>query len=165
VDFEITHAFAADLDDVADAILDEDYQRSLNDVGPLAERRLLDQSSGSDGTIVRRVRCVLDLEIRGPAKRFIGDSDPAWVEEATWRPEHDRWDWIIQPEAAEDLLDASGRIVLTESDGKTTRTVTGRVKVNVPLYGSKVERWIVDGLTDAYDEEADRLRAWLAGHA
>jgi hypothetical protein len=31
----------------------------------------------------------------------------------------------------------------------------------VPLYGGKVEGWIVDGLRAAYDEEADRLAEWL----
>lgn len=163
MDFEITHTFDADVDEVADAILNEDYQATLTDVRPLAERTLLDQSPTDDGTIVRRVRCVLDIEIKGPAKRFIGDSDPAWIEEATWHPDAHRWDWVIHPETAADLLSAGGRIELEESEGKTTRTVTGQVKVKVPLYGGRVERWIVDGLTEAYDEEAGRLADWLAG--
>ena len=39
--------------------------------------------------------------------------------------------------------------------------VTITVKVKVPLYGGKVEGWIVDGLEHAYAEEAERLQAWL----
>jgi Protein of unknown function (DUF2505) len=49
-----------------------------------------------------------------------------------------------------------------EADGeKTVRRVTGTVKVRVPLYGGKVEGWIVDGLERAYEEEAERLAEWL----
>jgi len=33
----------------------------------------------------------------------------------------------------------------------------------VPFYGSRVEGWIVKGMSDAYDEEAERLEAWLNG--
>ena len=38
----------------------------------------------------------------------------------------------------------------------------GMVKVSVPLYGGKVEGWIVEGIEQAYDEEAERLERWLA---
>jgi hypothetical protein len=35
------------------------------------------------------------------------------------------------------------------------------VKVNVPLYGGKVENLIIGGLERAYEEEAGRLREWV----
>ena len=49
----------------------------------------------------------------------------------------------------------------TTPTGRWSRTVTGEVKVRVPLYGGKVEGWIVNGVSRAYDEEAQRLAAWL----
>jgi hypothetical protein len=162
VDFEIEHFIDADPDAVAEALLDSDYQESLSGIGKLGERTLLSQDEQSDGVVIRRVRCSLGVD-PGPAKKFLGGSDPAWVEEARWDPETLCWGWTITPEVAGDLVSASGTIELEEdSEGLTLRRVTGHVKVKVPIYGSRVERVIVDGLEDAYEEEAERLRSWLA---
>ena len=141
-------------------MLDQDYQESLGTLGHL-QRELLDQKKQTDGRVVRRTRCVLDIEISGVAKRLIGDGDPAWIENAIWDEEAMLWSFTIDPEIAKELLEAEGTIQLSgESDG-TRRTIGGRVKVRVPFYGGRVEGWIVDGLVDAYDQEADRLRAWI----
>jgi Protein of unknown function (DUF2505) len=161
MDFEIKQVVAFDRPSVAEAILDEGFQKSLADIGHLRERTLLSQEERPDGTVERRIRCVLDINVSGVAKSFIGDGDPAWVEVAIWDPETHTWDWEIEPEVAQDLLQASGRIIL-ESDGDATnRVVEGKVKVRIPLYGGKVEGWIVDGLERAYQEEAERLNEWL----
>lgn len=162
MDFEISHTFAYDLDQVAAAILDEDYQRSLSDIESLKSREVLSQEQHADGSVVRRVRCVLDIHISGAAKSFIGTSEPAWVEESIWDPDRNLWEWVVQPEVAEHLLDARGFVSLEDGSEKTSRIVHGTVKVKVPLYGGKVESWIVDGLEHAYAEEAERLEAWLA---
>ncbi len=163
--FQVTHTFPYDPESVADAILDLDYQHSLKDLESLRSRELLSQEERSNGTIVRRTRCVLDLQVSGMAKSFIGDGDPAWVEEATWDPEDRRWRWVVIPEVAKEMLDAKGTIELTPRDDATDRTIEGEVKVKVPIYGSKVEGWIVDGIEHAYAEEAERLEAWLAERA
>jgi hypothetical protein len=161
VDFRITHNFAADPSTVAAVILDEDYQASLDGLGPLSERKVLEQESLPDGTVRRRVRCVLDIEVSGVARKFIGDADPAWIEHAVWDPKKQRWEWTIEPLVAEDLLKASGHIELAPGDGGTVRTVVGDVKVRVPLVGGRVEERIVEGLERAYDEEANALSRQL----
>ncbi len=161
MDFEISHKLPHPLPEVAAAILDEAYQRSLSDVESLKAREVLSQEERNDGTVVRRVRCVLDIHITGAAKSFIGTGEPAWVEESIWYPVRQQWEWTVQPEVAGNLLDAQGYVSLKGDSGATARVVHGRVKVKVPLYGGKVEGWIVDGLEHAYDEEAERLQAWL----
>jgi Protein of unknown function (DUF2505) len=161
VDFRIEHTFDADPDVVAGVLLDEDYQASLDGLGPLSERKVLEQSGLKDGQVRRRVRCVLDIDVSGTARKFIGNADPAWIEHAIWNPGERRWDWTIEPLAADDLLKASGRIELGPSEAGTLRTVLGEVKVSVPIVGGKVEGWIVDGLERAYDEEARVLGKWL----
>jgi len=162
VDFEISHRFSHPPDRVAAAILDEEYQRSLSDVESLKARELLSQEEQADGTVVRRVRCVLDIHISGTAKSFIGTGEPAWIEESKWHPNRAEWEWVVKPEVADNLLDAEGYVSLRDEDSATARVVHGTVRVKVPLYGSKVERWIIDGLEHAYAEEAERLEAWLA---
>jgi len=146
--------------EVARAILDEDFQRSLDTLGRL-RRELLEQSTQPDGRVLRRTRCVLDIELPGAAKAFIGEGDPAWVESAAWSDEELTWSFTIDPEMAEELLEAGGTIQLSANEKGTLRRIEGRIKVGVPFYGGKVEGWIVKGLTDAYHEEAERLRAWM----
>ena len=161
MNFEISHSFPYEAEAVASAILDEGYQSSLADIESLKAREVLSQEEREDGTVVRRVRCVLDVHISGAARGFIGDGDPAWVEKAKWHPDRSEWHWVIEPEIAENLLEAEGTIRIKGDGDKTTRIVEGFVKVKVPLYGGKVEGWIVEGLEHAYAEEAERLQAWL----
>jgi hypothetical protein len=159
--FTVTHSFPQAPDAVAEAILDEDYQHSLENVESVETRELLSQEERPDGTVVRRTRCVLDLQITGVAKSFIGDGDPAWVEEAVWHPDRMEWTWVVIPEVAEGLLDAKGTIAIRTDGNGTERVIQGDVKVKVPLYGGKVEGWIVDGIEQGYAEEAERLEEWL----
>jgi hypothetical protein len=130
-------------------------------VGSLKERTILSQQEGPGGRVVRRVRCVLDINISGPARRFLGDKPPSWIQEEHWDPTTMRWDWVIQPEIAKELLSASGHAVLSSDGDGTVRIVVGDVRVHVPIYGGRVEGWIVEGITRAYSEEADRLSEWM----
>jgi hypothetical protein len=162
LDFDIAHLLPADPDTVADVLLDEDFQASLSDVGALREREVLSQKTAKDGTVTRRTRCVLGIDL-GAAAKFLGDAEPAWVEDARWDPKKMLWSWTIRPEVAEDLLESKGTTGIEADDEGAVRRVSGTVKVKVPIYGSKVEGHIVKGLTAAYDEEADRLHDWLEG--
>lgn len=162
MDFELSHHLAFEPRAVAAVLLDEDYQTSLSDVGGLKGRTVLSQRAGSGGTVVRHTRCVLDVELAGPVRRLVGDGEPAWVEEAIWHPDELRWDWEVKPEIGADLLEARGTIRLEAGGGGTARRIQGKVVVRVPLYGGRIESLIVDGLRRAYDEEAERLTAWLA---
>src|ERR671915_1026197 len=107
MDFDISHYLSATPAEVAAALLDEDFQNSLKDLGALADRKVLRQTEESGGRIRRETRCVLGIDM-GAAGRFLGGSDPAWVEDATWHPEESRWEWVIKPEVAADILKASG---------------------------------------------------------
>jgi hypothetical protein len=159
--FEVSHPFDASPDDVARAMLEPAFQDEITDIGHLHDREVLALEDLAGGGYKRSVRCVLALEVSGIARSMLGDSDPAWVQEENWNEELTHCEWTIHPEVAADLLSASGTIDIEGSDGKATRTVTGEVKVRVPLYGGKVEGWIVNGVSEAYDEEAQRLTAWL----
>lgn len=161
VRFEIEQRIPASYDVVVSTLLDESYQRSLTDLPPLKDRELIAQTRQDDGRVLRVTRCVLAIHLSGTVKRFIGEEDPAWVEEAVWDPEASQWTWKVIPEVAKDLLSADGTIVLSEHGDDTLRRVTGDVKVRVPLYGGKVEGWIVEGLEHTYEEESRRLAEWL----
>jgi Protein of unknown function (DUF2505) len=161
MEFEIRHQFNHGRELVARTILDPQYQASLSRLGPLKSRTLLSQE-GQGSTVVRRIRCVLDVNFVGAAKSVIGPSDPSWVEESTWFPEEMTWRWRIVPDIAASLLSAGGTMKLSEDRRGATRVVAGEVRVHVPFVGEKVERSIVEGVTSVYNEEAERLTQWLA---
>jgi hypothetical protein len=160
MDFEIAHDLDASADEVARALLDEDFQNSLKDLGPLADREVLWQKEQAGGKVKRETRCVLGIDL-GAVKKFLGSSDPAWVEDATWDPAKSTWSWVIKPEVGADILKASGKTSIEPAGDGATRRVTGTVEIRFPLYGGKVEGWIVEGLEQSYDEEAKRLQEWL----
>lgn len=159
--FEVSHAFEVPPPELADALLDPLLQASLVDVGGLRDRAVVSVWEQPDRTVIREVRCVLALNVSGMARSMLGDADPAWVQHETWSADRLHCDWVIHPEVAADLLSASGVIDIASSGPGSSRVVTGEVKVRVPLYGGKVEGWIVDGVSRAYDEEAQRVAAWL----
>lgn len=162
MDFSLEHSFDAPAEALAAALLDRKFQESLGAVGRLSERTVLSQEEEPGGRVVRRTRCVLGIDVSGPARKLMGDGDPSWVEEATWDPSRSRWDWVIHPDVAAHLLTASGTIDVDGDATRSTRRVAGRIKVHVPLYGGRVEGWIRDGIAAAYEEEAARLAEWLA---
>lgn len=159
MDFLFEHRFDASLKEVAEALLDEDYQASLDGMKPLKKRDVLEQWE-SGNKVIRRSRCVLGTDLGG-AKKFLGDAEPAWVEEAVWDEPRQTWDWVIKPEVAADILSSEGKTELIDEGDETLRRVSGFVKIRIPLYGGRVEKVIVQGLEEAYDNEADRLRKWL----
>jgi hypothetical protein len=159
--FDLSHVFDASPEQVSEAMLDPAFQNTLRDIGDLHDREVLSVEDGPDGGLVRKVRCVLALEVSGMARTMLGDSDPAWVQEEHWDRARMSCDWVIHPEVAAELLSASGTIQIANDAGGATRTVGGDVKVRVPLYGGKVEGWIVTGVSRAYDEEAELLGKWL----
>lgn len=159
--FEVSHTFAIPPRRLAEALLDPGLQPDLTDIGALHDRAVLSRDEHADGSMVREIRCVLALEVSGIARSMLGDGDPAWVQHETWSRERTHCDWVIHPEVGADLLSASGVIDVAGSESSSTRTVAGEVKVRVPLYGGKVERWIVGGVTRAYADEAERVSAWL----
>jgi hypothetical protein len=161
VRFELHHHFDAPIAVVAAAILDRDYQESLDGIGPLKSRTVLAQEE-REGLVVRRVKCVLDGTFAGPAGAILGNSDPAWVEESSWHPDDMTWKWTIIPEVAASIISASGAVTLHADGENTNRVVSGDARVNFPFLGGKVERLIVDGVTKVYDEEAERLARWIS---
>lgn len=163
--FEVSHSFAFGPEVVAAALLDPAFEATLETIGPLKERKVLSQEATGDGLVERRVRCVLALKLSGMAAGLLGDADPAWIQVETWAADTMTWTWRIEPEVHAELLSAEGSTVIAGDTQKATRTVTGDVKVRVPLYGGKVEGWIVKGISEAYDEEATRLTEWLEADA
>ena len=87
--------------------------------------------------------------IPGFAKKFVGDEINILQREDWASPEEADLQVTIPGKPGE----MTGTIRLVESGGTTTETVDVRIKVNIPLVGSKIEGLISDLLRKALDAE------------
>jgi Protein of unknown function (DUF2505) len=92
------------------------------------------------------------------AKKFVGDEIEI-VQVETWAAA-DRAD--IRVEIPGKPGDMSGTIVLAESAGATTQTVTLDISVGIPFVGGKIEGMVADLMRAALESESKTGREWLA---
>ena len=61
-------------------------------------------------------------------------------------------------------LHFDGTYVLQQTGAGAELRLSSLCKVNVPLVGSKIEKWVLDGLRGLFDNERDFTRDWIASH-
>ncbi|MBI3690682.1 MAG: DUF2505 domain-containing protein [Mycolicibacterium aromaticivorans] len=61
-------------------------------------------------------------------------------------------------------LDFDGTYVLQQTGAGSELRLRSLCKVNVPLVGGKIEKWVLDGLRGLFDNERDFTRDWIASH-
>jgi hypothetical protein len=106
---------------------------------------------------------VLTVDLPREAARFIDPDDVAWVEVTEWDLSARSATVDFQPDQAAGLLRASAEAALRPDGADAVRTVSGELKVRIPLLGHKVEPVIVEGVGDHLDEEAAAVAARLQG--
>lgn len=92
------------------------------------------------------------------AKKFVGDHIRIVQAEAWTSPERA----VLEVEIPGKPGHLKGEITLKHGSG-TVETVSGEIKVHVPMLGGKLEKLIGDLLGAALDTEQKIGRAWLAG--
>ena len=165
--FSVEHRFAAPVRAVERSMTDPDFFAELRDLPGIEAPELLDRRE-RPGAIELDVRYVFSGDLPSVARRVLGRGELAWVQRSTFDLERHRTDFTIVPETHADLLTCTG-VYLLRSDGggegeQTTRTISGELRVRVPLLGGRAERAIAGGLVERLDAEAEALRRWLASH-
>lgn len=94
------------------------------------------------------------------ARKFVGDTIQL-VQQERWSTEGDEADLHVTIPGKPGEL--NGTVALTSSDGTTTQTIAGDLKVSIPLVGGKIERLIDDLLGAALRVEERVGRGWLTG--
>lgn len=160
--FTVEQRLSAPLAAVEEALVDPAFLARLAELPALGSPELLDHDD--DGTVVRqRVRY-----------RFTGDLSPAvlaavdptkltWVEVTIYDRHAHRGEHRIEPDHYARRLRSSYDSLLSD-DGPTgtVRRVDGDVRVSFPLVAGRVEKAIVNGLTEHAALEADVLEGWLS---
>jgi hypothetical protein len=114
-----------------------------------------------DGTVHRVVRYVFAGPIPAPVLRAIGGSAVSWDEEGEFDPSVHGWRFVIHPHVMRGRLTCEGRYAFVPDGDATKRIVEAEIKVNIPLVGGRVERFIGDGLAATMKAEAEVLAEYV----
>ncbi len=159
MEFTLVQHFDADLAEVVALYSDPGFFTSLPPTTRLATPELV-MCEESEEVVVLSLRHRLTAELPAMVTKFVDPAKLTWVETTTLDLSTLRSSSSLSPDEYPDLLRASAEAVFTAVHEGTTRAVTGRVEVPVPIFGGKVEAAIVEGLEEHLrgEETAARRR-------
>ena len=76
-------------------------------------------------------------------------------------PEGESINAVSSGEALGGILRVSGTLVCTREGNVTTETVKGTATASVPLIGKKIEKLVIDFLSEAHQRELDTVQDYL----
>jgi hypothetical protein len=159
--FTVRQQIPARLSDVLNLYGDAGFFTSLPPTGRLATPELVGRDT-QGALVVLRLRHRLTADLPSMVSRFVDPARLTWVETTELDTALASSTSTLQPDEYPDLLRASAQAAFSETDGVTTRTVTGSVQVPVPIFGGKVEGAIVEGLEEYLLAEAAAAARFLA---
>jgi hypothetical protein len=162
VRFSIEHRFAASIEAVESAMTDPDFFAELRTMPGVEPPVLLSRRAESE-RVVLDVRYVFSGDLPSVARRILGRGELAWVQHSVVDLVHHRTDFTIEPVRHAGMLECAGVYLLRAESDHTIRTITGDLRVHVPLLAGRAERAITTGLVQRLDTESDVLQRWLAG--
>lgn len=117
----------------------------------------------ADGVTVRTTR-LLPAEVPEPVKSMVGDHIEI-VQDETWHPADGdgvrRAD--VDVRISRQPASMIGTMTLRPHGSGTRQTVTGDIRVRIPLLGRRLEPEIAEAIRAALDKEGECARAYLAG--
>lgn len=161
MDFTVTQQFEAGREEVVALYCDPAFFSSLAPTERLATPELVSVARDGD-TVVMQLRHRLTAELPSMVTRFVDPNKLTWVETTRLDTLTCQSSSELLPDEYPDLLRASASARYEPDGDGTIRTVTGRVEVPVPIFGSKVEGAIVDGLREYLAAERDAAARRLA---
>ncbi len=160
--FEVVHRFSSSARRYWEATGTDSCNAAI-DRATAITRELLEESSRG-GHRVQMVRSVPDRRLPGVVASAIGSDRLVLIQEQ----EFDDEQWILRFKATPEAPKVAGKVqcsgtltVRDRGDGSCERVVKGEISVAIPLFGRKIERQVVDQLTDGYDRNAQAIRDWL----
>jgi len=159
MDLQKDLTYQADIGDVFGMLCDEDFRKQVCEATH-ARSFEVSVTRKSEGATVRVSRTMDAPEV---AKKFVGDTLEIVQVEEWGEPSADGG------RTADLSLDIPGKpgsmrgkIELTASGGTVTESITGDIKVKIPIVGGKLEKEIARGVLAAIEEEGRVGKRWLA---
>jgi hypothetical protein len=162
MDFEIEQTLRGAPDQVDAALVDPAFLARMAELPKLGSAEVVAQTR--DGTTVQQqVRYLFRAELSGAVTKVVDPDRLTWVEDSAIDLATHLTRCTIRPDFYANLL--AGRYdarIVADGTG-SRRTITGSLKVKVPLVGGKVERAIVGGLEENAAAQAELLDAHARG--
>ena len=141
MDFTLTQDVPAAVDAVDAALVDPAFLVHMSELPKLGSADVV--SNERDGDVVAlQVRYLFQAELSAAVTRVVDAHHTTCV---------------IRPDNYANLLEGSYEATIVAAGSGCRRTVTGRIKVHVPLLGGKVEKAIVSGLSENAAAQVDLL--------
>ena len=161
VDFTLHQQIDAPIDAVEAALVDSAFLARMDELPKLGSAEVV--RNERDGDVVNlAVRYLFQAELSSAVTRVVDPDKLTWVEESECDLAAHRTTCVIRPDNYANLLQGSYDATIEAAGDGVRRTITGRIKVKVPLLGGKVERAIVGGLSENADAQAILLTSFIS---
>ncbi|MGC4175576.1 DUF2505 domain-containing protein [Demequina sp.] len=160
--FTHRHVFQADVDRVCAMFADPEFatRRAAATPGGEGEAWVDGTSDGPFTVSIRRI--VPATSIPAEFRSFVGKDLHVRYNEVWEAPSGDDRVGTFAVEIQGAPGHAAGAVGLSPVEGGTEFLATGEVKVTIPLFGSMVEKVVVDAVTKGLKQELASADAWLA---
>jgi hypothetical protein len=159
MNFRIEHAIAADLGAVEALVLDRETLLKVKAISPIGYRAELVRHRDT-GEQVERVARFSARGVRALTHLPLVPDNFEWMDRLLWTRSTHRASFVIDPFLTAWLrprVSCSGEYRLSaEASHSTRRTVEGKVRVDVPVFGGLLERAVV-GLAERHFEAEARF--------
>ncbi len=160
MDFTLIQEIPAPADAIDAALVDPDFLTRMAELPKLGSAEVL--ANERDGDVVRlQVRYLFQAELSAAVTRVVDPAKLTWVEDSTCDLVAHRTTCVIRPDNYANLLEGSYDATIVATGAGCVRTITGTVKVHVPLLGGKVEKAIVGGLSENAEAQVSLLTSFL----
>jgi hypothetical protein len=161
VDFTLSQAIPAPVDAVEAALVNPDFLTRMAELPKLGSAEVV--ASERAGDVVRlQVRYLFQAELSAAVTRFVDPTKLTWIEDSTVDLAAHQTACVIRPDNYNNLLAGSYDADIAPSDSGCVRTITGKIKVKVPLVGGKAEKAIIGGLAENAEAQVTLLASFLA---
>jgi hypothetical protein len=161
VDFKLTQEIPASIDAVEAALVNPEFLARMAELPKLGSAEVV--SNERDGTMVHlQVRYLFQAELSSAVTKFVDPDKLTWIEDSTVDLAAHHTTCVIRPDSYDNLLQGSYEATIAPSGSGCVRTVTGKIKVKIPLLGSKVEKAIIGGLSENSDAQTHLLTEFIS---
>jgi hypothetical protein len=160
--FSFEHEFKhATPGDIFDIYFDPEHIVEQDQLAEIDRRELVEASDSPDERVV--VYKVFPRRLIPAAVKHFAKNGPLhYIEHVTWRKADDVMEFSIKPSVMGDRahIVASYRLAPV-GPGRVKRTYDGKADVDVPLFGRRIEKAIVDELARSMERTAKCTQEWL----
>jgi hypothetical protein len=147
VKFEIVQDLRATPDAVDAALVDPAFLVRMVELPKLGSAEVVSQDRDGD-TVRQDVRYLFQAQLSSAVTRVVDPDRLTWVERSVCDLASHRTECEIRPDNYGGMLNGRYSSLVVAGATGARRTITGDLKVRMPLVGGKVERAIVGGLEE-----------------